>query len=438
MDLSTRETAILVWLLVGVAFCLAHPGIRPAFWHVVRAATQWRLLVLFGALYAYLGLVIWGLSALSLWDLGQTKNTMAWSVAVGIVTMFRLPNLAEDVPFFRDWLLDNLKLIALVEFIVAFYTFPLPVELMLQPVLFFVFGMLAVAGSDERYKSAKAFLDGLVTALGLGVILYTVYMLFSDFEGFFTARTLRDFYTPIALSLTLLPFMFGVRVFMTYERVFKALPFVIRDDDVRRYARLRALLAFGGSPTLLSRWHRYVSAHSPGSRDDVLRAIRDVQGARRRENMPVSVPAANGWSPDLARHFLTPSGIVTRDYHRFHDEWYASSDLVELSSDAMPDNVGYYIEGDDLVATRLRLVLNVNNPAEPAASEARFAELCVALARASLGQVSLPATTADFEANVDGKVASLRTEHWAGGIPGGYKRVFEIAIGDSNRCAPTE
>lgn len=279
IDLNPREIAILVWLGVGLTFCVFHPGIRSALSGVLKAAKQPLLLMGFGVLYIYVGLVIWLLDTLSLWDWDQLKNVFVWSIFVGIASLFRLPSIGEDSPFFRDWFKDNLKVIAVFEFIVTFHSFPLAVELVLQPLVMLVFALLAVAGTQERYRPVKRFLDGLVTAFGVVAIGYAIYMLAADFHSFATWTTLRDFYVPIVMSLALLPLLFAFHVYMTYERIFSVLRFHIKDVSLLRYTKFRSLISFGPSTTMLRRWHRYIGAHRPKSaRQTVSSATRDRRG----------------------------------------------------------------------------------------------------------------------------------------------------------------
>lgn len=428
MELNTREIAILIWLGIGLAFCVLHPAIRGALKGVLHAVTQWQILLLFGVIYAYTALMLWGLAAISLWDWDQLKNVLIWSVVVGLASLFRLRSIGEDLPFFRDWVRDNLKIIVVFEFVATFYTLPLLGELILQPLLLVLFGTLAVAGTEERYLPAKRLLEGIVAFIGFGIVLYAAWSLFIDWKSFATWTTLRDFYTPILLSLGLLPLLFLLHVLLNYERVFVATGIHIKDPVLHRFAKLRATMAFGPSTALLSRWNRYIGAHRPSSKDEIVRSIRDVKAARRRERRPTKVPLENGWSPDLARRYLEISGIVARDYHRLYDEWRAASPMKEIGTDPMPDNVAYYIEGDELVADTLTLELNVNNPANPAASEAEFASLCKQLAGAALQHSPQLSTSEDFDIGIEGKRVTLSTRRWEGGIRGGYERTFTIFV----------
>lgn len=104
MELNTLEIAILIWLATGVAFCVVHPGIRASLKDVLHAVTRWQILLLFGVVYVYTALMVWGLAVISLWDWDQLKNVLIWSVAVGLASLFRLTSIGEDSPFFHDWL----------------------------------------------------------------------------------------------------------------------------------------------------------------------------------------------------------------------------------------------------------------------------------------------------------------------------------------------
>lgn len=425
---STREIAILIWLAVGIGFCMIKPDVRTSLASVLRAFGNWRIQLVFWMLAVYTALVAWGSAWAGLWDLGQLKNTIIWFIAVGFATLMRLPNLREGSKFFREWVSDNLKLIVVVEFLVTFYTFDLIVELLLQPVVFVLGAMKILADRDPKHEKVAKLLDGVFVAAGLAIIAYATYMIVADFSNFATLGTVGDFYTPILLSFASLPFFFALHVFMTYERVFSVLRFSIKDEQLRKRAKREIVLGFGPRPALVERWNRYVGAHRPTTIADLRRSIRDVKNARRREAKPIEVPAANGWSPDAARHFLEGQGIVTRDYHRLYDEWMASSPYLEIGTAILPNNIAYYIDGDELVASRLKIVLNVNAPDEAEHAEAEFLKKCLALSAAAIPGRDITVAPEPFAMDIHPWRISMTRRDWSGGIRNGYELEFTVEV----------
>ena len=118
MDIfNNREIALAIWLSVGIAFAASQPSVRDAFYGVWKAFFRRMILVPLGLMAVYIILIVLCLNETGLWDLGQLKNTILWSVLVAAVSMFRLPQIAEDEHYFRNALKDNFKVVAVLEFV---------------------------------------------------------------------------------------------------------------------------------------------------------------------------------------------------------------------------------------------------------------------------------------------------------------------------------
>lgn len=428
MELNSREIAALFWLAVVFLVCVFHPKIRPSLLSVARAFFQRQIIIVIGLLVLYVVLLVWGLSSHSLWGWDQLKNTIIWSLAVGFVALFQIPGIAEKPRFFRDWIGDNLRVIILVEFLINFYTLPLLGEFFLLPFVTFVVGMIAVGERDEQYRRVVNLLNTVLALMGLGLLAYTGYMALDDFENFVSMQSLRDLYTPVLLSLLFIPFIFVMHVFMSYDTEFRTIELYIPDEKLRRFAKIRALLSFGPSITLLRRWTRNLGTQRPDDKDGIRQSIKEVKVARQREKNPEPIPASQGWSPNIAKDYLAEAGLVSGDYHRSFDEWFASTPYLELGEGLMPDNLAYYIEGDELTATRLKLVLNINNPANPADSELRFREVGQMLLNNAMPGHHLETDMSELSVSVENWRIQVTEEKWEGGIRGGYTKRLVIDI----------
>lgn len=429
MELNDREIALIIWLGVAVIYCIVHPGIRPGLIGVLKAIGRRQILVVIGLLYVFLGLTVWLLSTVGLWDWDQLKTTLVWSAVVGIASLMQINKIEDQPHFFRDWIKESLKVVAIVEFVVTFYAFPLWAELILQPLLFVMVSTLAFGKDDPKSQPTVKLLDGLLAVFGLGFLVYAAYMIAVNIGTFLTLATLRDFYTPIVLSILFLPFIFVLHVYSTYEMSFRALRWTIKDDKLRRYAKLKAILSFGPCVSLLRRWQSHLGSHRPDDREDIRRAIREIKQSRRRERHPVPVPPERGWSPYIAKDFLAEFGLVTKHYHRLYDVWYASSQMLDLDKGDLPNNLAYYVEGDELVAMRLTLNLSINEVAKRAEAEGRFVEIGNALLNKAIGHRPLQNASAMKTLFGHHRIAVEKVE-WSGGIKGGYDMTLTVEMGE--------
>jgi hypothetical protein len=202
------------------------------------------------------------------------------------------------------------------------------------------------------------------------------------------------------------------------------------------YAKRRAIVAFHLRTSLLKRWARNLAISRPGNRQAVEDAIDEVRKVSERERSPEDVPLERGWSPFAATAFLAAEALATGDYHRAagddDDDWWASSPYLELGDAIMPNNLAYYVDGDEAVATVLKLVLNVNEPATAQDARRKLLDAAQVLYEKALGE-QMPNEIAEhldaggeIDTRSHGKHVAVVREPWPGHRSGGYAIKFII------------
>jgi len=227
--------------------------VRESLKNLLSAFFVKQIMSVLGLMIIYMGLIIYAMAEMDLWNVEQIKNTVFWCVTVGFMSLFKLESIKKDTKFFKHSVIDNLKLLAIIQFVVGVYTFPLLVEVFLVPVLFLIGGMLAITDSDKKYRQVKSLLEYGLLLFGLVLIAYTLYMLTTNFGEFGQEKTLYDFFVPPLLTLFYLPFIFIMLVYSTYEQVFIRLEFAIKNKFHRYLAKLYALVMFNVRLSILER-----------------------------------------------------------------------------------------------------------------------------------------------------------------------------------------
>ena len=237
--------------------------------------------------------------------------------------------------------------------------------------------MSAIAESDEKHIQAKKFLDGLMVFFGMTSIAYTAYMLITSFNVFSQESTVYDFIVPPLLTLCYLPFIFMVMVYSAYEQAFVRLLFAIKDNKLRLTAKIYSILFFNLRLALLERWLNHISREKISSHKELINSFKHIRKVTKLENSANEVPFEEGWSPYIAKDFLSNEGLTTGHYNKlFDNEWHASSPMVEIGGEIIPDNIAYYIEGIEGIAKILKIKLNINDSSRPHSSR----EILLALA----------------------------------------------------------
>jgi len=116
-----------------------------------------QILSVFSLIVLYMAFVIYFLSEIDLWNAEQIKNTIFWCVSVGFMSLFKIESIKTDKSFFKNSVIDNLKLLAILQFVVGVYTFPIWIEILLVPVLALISAMLAIAENEKNITKSKTF-----------------------------------------------------------------------------------------------------------------------------------------------------------------------------------------------------------------------------------------------------------------------------------------
>ena len=383
---SNREIALFFWLVVVAVFCCANKSTRSNLGELMTAAFP-RVLVSF---YILLGLYVFGivfvLSQFGLWDISQLKNTILWTLTVALISVFSVIESQQKLATIKDLVFDNIKALAILEFVVAFYQLSLLLEIILVPIATLLVWLSAMADRKPKAKNSKIVIDLFLVLIGAGMIFHSFSQLFSDFSKFATSENFVNFYTPPLLSLFFVPFAAFMSIYASYERVFGSLMSLIQDPKVRRSAKVRAFLAFHVRTELLDRWRRSLLNHDERSVEDIRSSISEVLEMKKAEQLNAEVPPEQGWSPFDALNYLSEFGISANDYHRLIDEYFASSNTLELSGFPIANSISYYIEGNKKAATCLKLRINLNQPNEAEGDIQTFTKICNDLYIKAIGE----------------------------------------------------
>ncbi|WP_339686199.1 hypothetical protein [uncultured Pseudoalteromonas sp.] len=420
--LNNREIAIAIWLLAISIYIFSSSKmaeVRNAFKGVMAALFVRQIMSVLCLMVAYMSIVIYWLSDLGLWNFEQLKNTVFWCVSVGFISLFKLEKIKKDKHFFKHSVLDNLKLLAILQFVVGVYTFTLWVEVLLVPFLVLLGAMLAIAETDRKHHQVKMFLEYCLSSFGVVLIVYTLYMLITNFGEFGKEKTAYDFFVPPLLTLCYLPFVFFMLVYSTYEQVFVRLRFSIQSRFHRYAAKFYAFILFNVRLSLLERWSFQVAKANIESHSDLIDTFKYIFKVRYSEKNPKEVPKEHGWSPYKAKEFLVNEGLSTGFYNKsFEEEWLASSPMEEFSDGIISGNIAYYVKGSEDVAKVLKLKVNVNDASRTHQACEKLEAMAEALSISSLnlplsdGMKSAISGCNSYSEKVEDKTIALVVEHW--------------------------
>ena len=127
---------------------------------------------------------------------------------------------SEEDGYFKKVIIDNLKLIILLQFIVNTYVFSLPVELAITPVSTILVMMSVISEKKEEYELVHKIIQYLLFSLGSCFMLFSFFKMFGDTNNFISFVNLKKLLLTPILTVMILPFIYMMAIYILYETIF--------------------------------------------------------------------------------------------------------------------------------------------------------------------------------------------------------------------------
>jgi len=241
-ELNNREWATFVWLGVVVVLVLWWKKTRQPALNLVRTAMTSLLAVLVVGLWVWTaGIVFLGAWA-HFWTGDLLKDTAIWAIGPALALIWGLAKASTDPRFFRQVVLGTVRISVLVEFYVNLQVFGFVQELLLLPVVTSLGVLDQFAGTDAKYRPAKRLFDVILAGIGLAVVTYVTIMLIANWHRQNPTHYVRELALPVWLTISAVPYIFGVSLFFNYQGAFRRLAQSSKDATAVRRAKLALVL----------------------------------------------------------------------------------------------------------------------------------------------------------------------------------------------------
>ncbi|HML23193.1 MAG TPA: hypothetical protein PKD09_16180, partial [Aggregatilinea sp.] len=184
--------------------------------------------------------------------------------------------------YVKSIILDNLKLLLILEFVVNFYTFNFLVEFFLVPIFVFIGGMQAISETKAEYVPIKKFISFISSAFGMFLLFYAFHKVVTDYKSLATLENIRSFILQPSLTLLLIPYLYFVGLLMVYQALFKRFDIFLkrREKNLARYAKWKVFILCHIN---LRKLNRFVKANTMkfmrvDSREDVKSIVKTFSG----------------------------------------------------------------------------------------------------------------------------------------------------------------
>lgn len=308
---NTREAAVLIWSFVAVALCFFTNFIcdsavaRNAFKNLVKAFFVKHILYILLLMSLYVLGVVYFLSVVGIWEVGQLKNTILWMIFVGFITLLKVDDLTVRQDYIKHFVLSNLKLMAMLEFFVGIVTLPLLIELV---AVFIITILCLLITASSKYTSTKyvrlrEWAGNIIAAYGVCLVFWSCYKLMFNFDEFLNEDVGFDFLIPAVLTLTYLPFALIFKLYIAYESSFGPIKIYVTGQKLQALSKLYVIFAFNFNIGLLQRWVRYVCVNNIRVHGDLVRSIKYVFKERKVERSSNRSMPSIGWNINLAKKY---------------------------------------------------------------------------------------------------------------------------------------
>ena len=277
---NNRERAVIIWLVIFFSWALTRKKIRLSIFEVLKALVQKIMLITLAVMGTYVALVVLLLHKIQFWNFVMIKDTVVWFLFSAFILLIDSITIAQRENYFRKVVLDNIKLVLVLEFVVNFYAFSLWFEMIMLPILLILITIDVLSRFQEEYKPLKRVTESILVIFGFCLIALSLYKIFQNYQNIFTLNNLCDFSLPPLLTVSFLPFLYFAVLYAEYEKLFVSFNILLSDNkEVARFVKwktfrfcflnLSKLKAFG----IVSRREFIRSTDKP----DILNFIREFK-----------------------------------------------------------------------------------------------------------------------------------------------------------------
>ena len=239
--LNTREKATAVWLTIFFIWALSDSNVRCSILDLLKIFFNKKIFTLWIAMLAYIALGVLGLKNVGLWDISISKDTILWILGPAFASFVNINRSTLGNSYFKEAIFDNLKLVAVLEFILNLYTFSFPVELFLVPFISFVAALEIFAGTRAEYRQVNKFLKFVLVLVGFFLLTFSIRYIVFNMQNFLTFENLRSFLLPLILSIILVPYIYIMALVMQYEILFVRINIANDNSKFARHAKMKVL-----------------------------------------------------------------------------------------------------------------------------------------------------------------------------------------------------
>ncbi len=133
---NNREISLGIWLIITLLIVVSKKKNRKYLGNIFKILLNKKIILLILISVIYTTSIVISLYYIHFWNISLLKDTIIWFCFSGLVINFKyVIDLKKDDNLTKRVILDNIKAVIILEFILNIYSFPLYIEIFLLPVI---------------------------------------------------------------------------------------------------------------------------------------------------------------------------------------------------------------------------------------------------------------------------------------------------------------
>ena len=234
---NNREIVTAFWGIIFFGWAFSQKEIRRSLFKAVKIFLSPKIIIPFMLLFIYSFLIVLILRKIHFWSLSNLKETIYWFFFSGMIIIFRVVADETTEKPFRKIIKELVTFTIILEFIVNTYVFKLPFEMFFVPTIAILTAIYTYASIKIEYKIIEKIIGTLLAIIGMAIFVQALIQIYSDFGKFASVNTLIDFVLPPILTVSILPAIYLLLLYASYESLFTRVDIMLDSIEKQRYAK---------------------------------------------------------------------------------------------------------------------------------------------------------------------------------------------------------
>ena len=193
----------------------------------------------------YMMVEIWFLYQIKFIDNSILKESIIWFFGA-YVLIINHHKIVKQKYFIKKLIFDNLKLLALFQFIFNMYPFNLFVEIILIFSLTLLYAVKIFLETkkifDDNEKLTIKYMDFILSTIVVIIFLFTFIQVYNNYHEIKIIQNMKIFLLPLILIIFYLPFYYLFVSYSEYEQICNSIDFYTRNISVSDYIKRKVFI----------------------------------------------------------------------------------------------------------------------------------------------------------------------------------------------------